>query len=63
MQVPTETGLAERVLGLVDDELPRGRTIGAWRSLLRAHATSSPWAPIALALCGPVGSGSRDGGG
>jgi DNA-binding MarR family transcriptional regulator len=29
-------GLIER---LVADELPAGRTIGAWRSLLRAHAT------------------------
>ncbi len=39
MQVSIETDLAERVLGLVADELPSGRTIGAWQSLLRAHAT------------------------
>ena len=39
MQVPTDTTLAEQVLGLVEDELPSGRTIGAWQSLLRAHAT------------------------
>jgi DNA-binding MarR family transcriptional regulator len=39
MQVPTEndlSGLAER---LAARELPAGRTLGAWRSLLQAHAT------------------------
>jgi DNA-binding MarR family transcriptional regulator len=39
MQIPSEThptGLVER---LVSTELPGGRGIGAWRSLLRAHAT------------------------
>ena len=39
MQVPIETNLADRVLGLVADELPSGRTISAWQALLRAHAT------------------------
>ena len=39
MQVPIETDLVDRVLGLVAQELPSGRTIGAWQSLLRAHAT------------------------
>ena len=39
MQALTETDLADRVMALVTDELPSGRTIGAWRSLLRAHAT------------------------
>jgi DNA-binding MarR family transcriptional regulator len=41
MQVPTETDID--IAGLVDRlaaaELPEGRGIGAWRSLLRAHAT------------------------
>jgi len=39
MQVPPETGLAGLVERLVASELPGGRGIGAWRSLLRAHAT------------------------
>src|SRR5438876_6728115 len=39
MQVPSETGLAGLVHRLVANELPGGRGLGAWRSLLRAHAT------------------------
>jgi DNA-binding MarR family transcriptional regulator len=39
MQVPSETDLAGLVERLVATELPVGRGIGAWRSLLRAHAT------------------------
>ncbi len=39
MQVPSGTELAGLVEGLVANELPGGRGIGAWRSLLRAHAT------------------------
>lgn len=39
MQVPTETDIAGLVDRLVAAELPGGRGIGAWRSLLRAHAT------------------------
>jgi DNA-binding MarR family transcriptional regulator len=39
MQAPLETNLAELVERLVASELPRGRGIGAWRSLLRAQAT------------------------
>jgi DNA-binding MarR family transcriptional regulator len=39
MQVPSETDLPGLVDRLVATELPAGRTIGAWRSLLRAHAT------------------------
>jgi DNA-binding MarR family transcriptional regulator len=39
MQVLSETDLAELVERLVANELPGGRGIGAWRSLLRAHAT------------------------
>jgi DNA-binding MarR family transcriptional regulator len=39
MQVLPETDHAALVERLVADELPGGRGIGAWRSLLRAHAT------------------------
>jgi len=39
MQVPSETDLTGLVERLVSTELPGGRGIGAWRSLLRAHAT------------------------
>src|SRR5260221_6350346 len=39
MQVPSETDLAGLLERLVASELPGGRGIGAWRSLLRAHAT------------------------
>lgn len=39
MQALPGTDLADRLERLVADELPRGRTIGAWRSLLQAHAT------------------------
>ena len=39
MQVLAETDLAGLVERLVANELPGGRGIGAWRSLLRAHAT------------------------
>jgi DNA-binding MarR family transcriptional regulator len=39
MQVSTGSDLEERIMRLVADELPSGRTIGAWQSLLRAHAT------------------------
>ena len=39
MQVLSRTDLAGLVEGLVANELPGGRGIGAWRSLLRAHAT------------------------
>ena len=39
MQVHSETDLAGLVDRLVANELPGGRGIGAWRSLLRAHAT------------------------
>ena len=39
MQVPSETDIAGLVDRLVANELPGGRGIGAWRSLLRAHAT------------------------
>lgn len=39
MQVPTETDIAGLVDRLAAAELPGGRGIGAWRSLLRAHAT------------------------
>jgi DNA-binding MarR family transcriptional regulator len=39
MQVPVDTDLTELVERLVTDELPGGRGIGAWRSLLRAQAT------------------------
>src|SRR6184192_3433147 len=39
MQVPSETDLAGLADRLVANELPGGRGMGAWRSLLRAHAT------------------------
>ncbi len=39
MHVPTETDLAGLLERLVTNELPNGRGIGAWGSLLRAHAT------------------------
>src|SRR6266540_381964 len=39
MQVRSETDLAGLLDQLVANELPGGRGIGAWRSLLRAHAT------------------------
>src|SRR2546427_12054721 len=39
MQVLSETDLAGLVDRLVANEVPGGRGIGAWRSLLRAHAT------------------------
>jgi DNA-binding MarR family transcriptional regulator len=39
MQVPLGADLAELVERLVASELPGGRGIGAWRSLLRAQAT------------------------
>jgi DNA-binding MarR family transcriptional regulator len=39
MQVHSDTDLAGLVDRLVSKELPGGRGIGAWRSLLRAHAT------------------------
>jgi DNA-binding MarR family transcriptional regulator len=39
MQVHSELDLAGLVDRLVANELPDGRGIGAWRSLLRAHAT------------------------
>jgi DNA-binding MarR family transcriptional regulator len=39
MQVPLETNLAGLVERLVANELPGGRGIAAWRSLLRAQAT------------------------
>ena len=39
MQVLTRTDLAGFVGRLVANELPGGRGIGAWRSLLGAHAT------------------------
>ncbi len=39
MQVPWETDLAGLADRLVANELPDGRGMGAWRALLRAHAT------------------------
>ena len=39
MQVPSKTNLSDLVEGLVASELPGGRGIGAWQSLLRAQAT------------------------
>src|SRR2546428_11739795 len=39
MQAHSGTDLAGLVERLVANELPRRRGIGAWRSLLRAHAT------------------------
>jgi DNA-binding MarR family transcriptional regulator len=39
MQAPHETDLIGHIERLVANELPAGRTIGAWRSMLQAHAT------------------------
>jgi DNA-binding MarR family transcriptional regulator len=39
MQALSDTNLIELVDRLVAEQLPDGRTIGAWRSLLQAHAT------------------------
>jgi DNA-binding MarR family transcriptional regulator len=39
MQVLSKTDLAGLMEGLVANELPGGRGLAAWRSLLRAHAT------------------------
>jgi DNA-binding MarR family transcriptional regulator len=39
MQVPSGTDVARFVDELVADELPDGRGLNAWTSLLRAHAT------------------------
>lgn len=39
MQVLSQTDLAGLVDRLAANELPAGRGVGAWRSLLRAHAT------------------------
>jgi DNA-binding MarR family transcriptional regulator len=39
MQIPSETDVAARLDRLVAAELPDGRGVEAWRSLLRAHAT------------------------
>ena len=39
MQTPSESGVAGLVDRLVATELPGGRGVGAWRSLLQAHAT------------------------
>ena len=39
MQVLSQTDLAGLIDRLVANELPDGRGLGAWRSLLRAHAT------------------------
>jgi DNA-binding MarR family transcriptional regulator len=39
MQVLVETDLADLVDRLTASQLPGGRGIGAWRSLLRSHAT------------------------
>ena len=39
MQALSETDLPALVERLVANELPAGRTFGAWRSLLQAHAT------------------------
>jgi DNA-binding MarR family transcriptional regulator len=39
MQVLSETNLPGLVERLTSSELPAGRTIGAWRALLQAHAT------------------------
>jgi hypothetical protein len=39
VQVPPERDLVGLLDRLVADELPGGRGIAAWRSLLRAHAT------------------------
>src|SRR5881398_3949475 len=39
MQIVPKTGVAELLDRLVEDELPGGRGLGAWDSMLRAHAT------------------------
>jgi DNA-binding MarR family transcriptional regulator len=39
MQTLSGTDLVSRLERLVAGELPHGRTMGAWRSLLQAHAT------------------------
>jgi DNA-binding MarR family transcriptional regulator len=39
MQVPSETDAAGLIDRLVANQLPGGRGLEAWRSLLRAHAT------------------------
>ena len=39
MQVPSETDVAAILDRIVDDALPGGRGVGAWRALLQAHAT------------------------
>jgi DNA-binding MarR family transcriptional regulator len=39
MQVHSDTDLGALVERLVEREVPGGRGLGAWRSLLRAHAT------------------------
>jgi DNA-binding MarR family transcriptional regulator len=39
MQVPAETDIAGAVDRLTRSQLPGGRGLGAWRSLLRSHAT------------------------
>ena len=39
MQALSDTNLIGIVDRLVAEQLPDGRTIGAWRSLLQAHAT------------------------
>src|SRR5437899_4541897 len=39
MQIPRETDVAGLLDRLVGDEVPGRRGLGAWRSILRAHAT------------------------
>jgi DNA-binding MarR family transcriptional regulator len=39
MQILPETDVGELLDRLVENEVPGGRGFGAWRSLLRAHAT------------------------
>jgi DNA-binding MarR family transcriptional regulator len=39
MQVLSESDLGGLVERITADELPAGRTLGAWRALLQAHAT------------------------
>jgi DNA-binding MarR family transcriptional regulator len=39
MQIPPETDAAELFHRLVEDQVPGGRGLEAWGSLLRAHAT------------------------
>lgn len=39
MQLPAQTALSDLVLELVSSELPGGRGLDAWRSLLRAQAS------------------------